>query len=118
MRRLFSAVVLILCAAVCIAAPPRAGVLAEASTTLGPYKYDGSGNIGSIGSNEQFVYDLSSRLVSATVPAGTQTYTYDAFGNRTSASTTGNVTRCNGGTDSRLNQGIDPDSNPCRRCSA
>ena len=114
MRRLFSAVVLILCAAVCIAAPPRAGVLAEASTTLGPYKYDGSGNIGSIGSNEQFVYDLSSRLVSATVLAGTQTYTYDASGNRTSASTTGNVTHCNGGTDCHLNQGIDPDSNRFR----
>src|ERR1041385_5763446 len=96
------------------ATAPRAGALAEASTTLGPYQYDGSGNVTAIGSHEQFTYDLSDRLTQATLAVGgAQTYVYDAFGNRTDASTTG-ITGCNGGTDCHLNREIDPATNRFR----
>ncbi|MGN6187155.1 MAG: RHS repeat domain-containing protein [Thermoanaerobaculia bacterium] len=61
-----------------------ASVAAQTPTTildLGPYTYDGSGNITSIG-NDSYVYDAYGRLVSGTAgPGKSQTYTYDQFGN-------------------------------------
>src|SRR5213075_517484 len=60
--------------------------------------YDGAGNIRAIGTNESFLYDGDSRLINAAMVPGTQTFTYDSFGNRLSADTTG-ITRCNGGAD-------------------
>jgi hypothetical protein len=54
------------------------------------YKYDGAGNIRSIG-DKKFVYDADSRLTSATVPAAGakpyQGYQYDAYGNLVRLST-------------------------------
>jgi RHS repeat-associated protein len=70
------------------------------SATLGPYVYDGSGNIRSIGpagNQEQYVYDSLGRLTSATAGVtNTQTYQYDAFGNRTVVNRTGS--NCTGDT--------------------
>ena len=62
--------------------------------TTGEYRYDGSGNIVTIGS-EAFAYDKLSRLKSATVRGPdlatlqTQTFTYDEYGNLTEASKLG-----------------------------
>jgi YD repeat-containing protein len=57
--------------------------------TLGSYAYDGAGNIKNIG-QEQYVYDALGRLVSATAGVtNTQTYQYDAFGNRTTVTRSG-----------------------------
>jgi RHS repeat-associated protein len=70
------------------------------STTLDPYAYDGSGNVKSIGpagNQEQYVYDALGRLTSATAGVtNTQTYQYDAFGNRTVVNRTGS--NCTGNT--------------------
>ncbi|HMJ87778.1 MAG TPA: RHS repeat-associated core domain-containing protein [Vicinamibacterales bacterium] len=54
------------------------------------YGYDGAGNIRSIGSNV-YVYDQAGRLKSGTVGGASnkQTFTYDAFGNRTNVTRTG-----------------------------
>jgi RHS repeat-associated protein len=53
----------------------------------GDYFYDGMENIKRIdrsnGGNDAYVYDVASRLVSATVSGKQQAYTYDAFGNLT-----------------------------------
>lgn len=72
--------------------------------TTGTYKYDGSGNIWSIGSQngitdstsqgvDRFTYDGAARLTSATVYAGTAGHTesfgYDPYGNLTSKVTDG-----------------------------
>ena len=52
--------------------------------TSGDYVYDGAGNIVQIGTSV-FVYDASSRLREATIPAGVEnrleSYQYDPFGN-------------------------------------
>jgi RHS repeat-associated protein len=70
------------------------------STTLGPYAYDGSGTIRSIGpagNQEQYIYDALGRLTSATAGVtNTQTYQYDPFGNRTVVTRTGS--NCTGDT--------------------
>lgn len=48
---------------------------------LGPYQYDGSGNLNKVGT-ETYLYDLGSRLSLGRMGDGTyQQYTYDAFGN-------------------------------------
>jgi RHS repeat-associated protein len=75
-------------------------VLAQtAQLTLGPYLYDGAGNIRNIGT-EQFLYDRNGRLMNAAMTPGIQTFGYDPFGNRTSTEISG-ITRCNGGADCR-----------------
>src|ERR1041384_527090 len=73
--------------------------LQSPSLDLGDYLYDGAGNIQSIG-DDQFRYDRAGRLKSATVngSANTQTFTYDAFGNRTDAARPANALQCVGGT--------------------
>src|SRR3954453_9509097 len=58
--------------------------------------YDGSGDIKSIGS-DTFFYDVEGRLKQATVQGNQQSYTYDAFGNRTSATRATNAAGCVGG---------------------
>lgn len=64
---------------------------------LGPYTYDASGNITSIGSDigtESYRYDLFGRLVRAQVAsptAITQQYDYDSFGNMTAMHNTPGV---------------------------
>ena len=50
----------------------------------GTYIYDGSGNVIAIGS-DTFLYDPQGRLVSAVILGVPVTYTYDAFGNRKTA---------------------------------
>jgi RHS repeat-associated protein len=50
----------------------------------GTYAYDGSGNIIAIGM-DTFQYDVQQRLTQAVIRGVTETYTYDAFGNRKSA---------------------------------
>jgi RHS repeat-associated protein len=63
---------------------------------LGDYSYDGVGNITAVG-QDQYVYDALSRLTSATAAVTNgQTYTYDAFGNRTTATSSGAL--CTGDT--------------------
>jgi RHS repeat-associated protein len=65
---------------------------ATTSWTLGPYQYDGSGNIGKIGS-DFYVYDKLGRIVvSADAQPSVihkQTYTYDPYGNLRSIDTAG-----------------------------
>jgi RHS repeat-associated protein len=69
------------------------------SWTHGPLRYDGSGNIASIGT-QAFFYDTHARLTAATLsrpdqPGSlTQSYQYDAFGNLI-ARTTGGVLQSN-----------------------
>jgi RHS repeat-associated protein len=72
---------------------------AESSWDSGEYFYDGSGNIRAIGL-ERYVYDAAGRIVSGTAlgPANRQSYTYDAFGNRLSATTVSAIP-CAGGVD-------------------
>lgn len=54
---------------------------------LGPYKYDGAGNITDIGNN-RFLYDKVSRIKSYAFESGQkQDYSYDAFGNLTAITT-------------------------------
>ena len=77
-------------------APPGTAVQTNATTswTLGPYPYDGSGNIRAVGS-DFYAYDQLGRLVvSADAPPSTpvvqkQTYTYDPYGNLRSINTAG-----------------------------
>ena len=87
MRRIVLALLLVISATPLFATDP---------IVLGPYQYDGAGNIRAIGTTESFLYDRDSRLVNAVMTPGTQTFKYDTFGNRTFADTTG-ITRCNGG---------------------
>lgn len=81
----------------------------------GTYTYDGAGNIKTIGS-DSFTYDAVNRLTSGTVrpwkanaPAGTQTYSYDPFGNRLAADALNHG--CAGGMDCAINVTIDPTTN-------
>jgi RHS repeat-associated protein len=51
--------------------------LAGGSLTLGPYAYDASGNVLSIGGiDDTFSYDAASRLTGATLQGGAHTYSY------------------------------------------
>jgi RHS repeat-associated protein len=76
------------------AAPGMVQTNATTGWTLGPYRYDGSGNIRAIGS-DFYAYDQLGRLVvSADAPPSTpavprQTYTYDPYGNLRSVNTAG-----------------------------
>ncbi|HYR29277.1 MAG TPA: RHS repeat-associated core domain-containing protein [Thermoanaerobaculia bacterium] len=84
------------------AADPRVQSMREVRTEaagtwyLGPYSYDGAGNIKSVVTPEgtdYFVYDAFSRLKSGTAgPGRSQAYTYDDFGNIKSIVTDGTVT--------------------------
>ena len=60
--------------------------IASSNWSSGDYAYDGAGNITQIG-NDRYLYDSVNRLVSGSVQGtvNTQTYTYDAFGNRLTA---------------------------------
>lgn len=69
---------------------------------IGPYAYDGAGNVKSTGDGQPFVYDQFGRLKSGTVlPGRTESYTYDAFGNVMSMTTDGAV----------ITMGVDSGSN-------
>lgn len=50
----------------------------------GIYTYDGSGNITAIGT-DTYLYDLEGRLKASVTPGVEENYTYDAFGNRKTA---------------------------------
>ncbi|HEX9983226.1 MAG TPA: RHS repeat-associated core domain-containing protein [Thermoanaerobaculia bacterium] len=50
---------------------------------LGPYRYDGAGNIRSVGTTS-YRYDKVNRLVETATGAASERFTYDPFGNRTS----------------------------------
>jgi RHS repeat-associated protein len=50
----------------------------------GSYSYDSSGNITSIGT-DAYLYDAEARLTVSQTRSVTESYTYDAFGNRTTA---------------------------------
>ena len=89
----------------------RVRQVAEAPKTLKPaplgngsmswtLTYDGAGNISAMG-NDVYRYDSAGRLLTATVdnPNNTMSYTYDSFGNRTSATGGANAAKCVGGTD-------------------
>jgi hypothetical protein len=84
----------IVCWLLCAASPALAQVSPWSS---GTYAYDGSGNVKAIGA-DYYVYDQVGRLVRGSADKertgldSYQAYTYDAFGNRLTASTTG--TQC------------------------
>ena len=65
-------------------------LLAQTSWTTGTFSYDAAGNITAMGSNV-FFYDTAGRLVHGTAEGtgNVQEYTYDGFGNRLAATTTG-----------------------------
>lgn len=63
----------------------------DAAWKLGPYAYDGAGNIASIGTDD-YQYDAYGRLTAASVRGSSQTYTYDRYGNQTSRKTGGTTT--------------------------
>jgi RHS repeat-associated protein len=73
----------------------------------GTYTYDGAGNITSIGA-DTFVYDSAQRLVISVTRGVQENYTYDAYGNRTSA--TGAV-NCLGQTNCAQSVTVDPNTN-------
>jgi RHS repeat-associated protein len=73
----------------------------------GTYTYDGSGNITAIGA-DTFVYDTAQRLVSSVTRGVQENYTYDAYGNRTSA--TGAV-NCLGQTNCAQTVTVDSNTN-------
>ena len=70
---------------------PHAPVTEGASSwSSGDYSYDGAGNIVAIGA-DAYVYDSVGRLISGTAkgPTNRQDYSYDSYGNRLHADTTG-----------------------------
>ncbi|MBV8545358.1 MAG: hypothetical protein JO088_11500, partial [Acidobacteria bacterium] len=73
----------------------------------GTYTYDGAGNITAIGA-DTFVYDSSQRLVSSVIRGVQEDYTYDAYGNRTSA--TGAI-NCLGQTNCAQTVTVDSNTN-------
>jgi RHS repeat-associated protein len=97
------------------AAPPSPGVIANAgvstarhlvpgaldSSSSGNYVYDGAGNITAIGS-DTFFYDVEGRLTQATVQGSQQSYTFDAFGNRTGATRSTGAVGCVGGCEATV----------------
>ena len=101
-------IVLSLLAIVCVVTP----LLADPpDVVLGPYAYDGSGNIRAIGPTEQFQYDRDGRLLKAVMVPGTQEFTYDPFGNRIASDTTAGIVKCNGGADCTLKPAVSKDTN-------
>jgi RHS repeat-associated protein len=89
--------------------------LPGASWCSGTYAYDGMGNIRAIG-NDLYIYDTAGRLVSGTADkqrnpqsVSRQDYTYDAFGNRTSATRAPGSIDCLGGCE--LSPPIDTSTN-------
>lgn len=100
-------------------APPPPGRVRTNETnstwSIGPYAYDGSGNIKSIGrsdgTKDTFVYDAFGRLTSGTAGAGKQQeYTYDEFGNLLTITTDGDTAR-------QTKLGVDPATNQISRSS-
>jgi RHS repeat-associated protein len=89
--------------------PPLKSNSVTWSWVHGPIRYDGSGNISSIG-DQTFLYDTQNRLTRAEITRPDQpgsqveTYSYDAFGNMTTKTRNGNgvAIPTNGGTN-RLN---------------
>ena len=73
----------------------------------GTYTYDGAGNITGIGA-DTYVYDSAQRLVSSVTLGVQENYTYDAYGNRTSA--TGAV-NCLGQTNCAQTVTVDSNTN-------
>ena len=69
---------------------------------IGPYAYDEAGNITGIGT-DSFVYDTQNRLASGGADGQIQSYTYDAFGNILTITTSGS------NVPSEL--GVDPETN-------
>ena len=63
------------------------GVTQNQNWDSGAFSYDGGRNITAMGSNS-FTYDEVQRLVSGSVAGWSQDYTYDAFGNVTTKTTT------------------------------
>lgn len=62
---------------------------AVTSGVLGPYTYDGAGNMAKVGTGEDYLYDRWSRVVRGTFTNGPrQDYTFDSFGNLTQIMTT------------------------------
>jgi RHS repeat-associated protein len=54
---------------------------------LGPYSYDGAGNVTKVG-GENYIYDKVSRVTQGALGADRQDYTFDGFGNLLSIATT------------------------------
>jgi RHS repeat-associated protein len=73
----------------------------------GTYTYDGAGNITAIGA-DTYVYDSAQRLVGSVTRGVHENYTYDAYGNRTSA--TGAV-NCLGQTNCAQTVTVDSNTN-------
>jgi RHS repeat-associated protein len=77
------------------ALPPLTSNSVTWSWVHGPIRYDGSGNISSIG-DQTFLYDTQNRLTRAEITRPDQpgsqveTYSYDAFGNMTTKTRNGN----------------------------
>jgi RHS repeat-associated protein len=71
------------------------------SSSTGNYAYDGAGNITTIGA-DSFDYDVEGRLMHATVQGNLQSYTYDAFGNRTGTTRASNAVGCVGGCEATV----------------
>jgi RHS repeat-associated protein len=63
----------------------------DAPWKLGPYTYDGLGNIASIG-DDQYSYDAYGRLTAASVRGSSQAYAYDRYANQISRTTGGTIT--------------------------
>jgi RHS repeat-associated protein len=83
--------------AVVRAVPRMVQTDATTNWTLGPYRYDGSGNIRAIGSDFHAYDKLGRLVVSADAPPSMpllprQTYTYDPYGNLRSINTAGRPT--------------------------
>jgi len=73
-----------------LAAGSAESLLAQQSWASGTFSYDAAGNITAVGS-DAFYYDTAGRLVHGTADgaANYQDYSYDGFGNRLTAATTG-----------------------------
>src|ERR1700756_2773239 len=71
------------------------------SASTGSYVYDGAANITAIAA-DTFAYDAEGRLTQATVQGSQQSYTYDAFGNRTGATRSAGAANCVGGCEATV----------------
>jgi len=91
MKRTFGGLVIM---TVLVTASARGGHLpittGASSWTSGDFTYDGAGNVIAIGT-DVYVYDSAGRLIRGTAngPDNRQDYSYDSFGNRLHADTTG-----------------------------
>ncbi len=73
----------------------------------GTYTYDSSGNITAIGT-DTYLYDTENRLTTSVTRGVTETYTYDAFGNRKTAT---GATNCLGQTTCAQPVAVDAPTN-------